>query len=67
MRDDALANGEPVDLNFLRGNGACHFDIEVNYHDDDSTAEWGDVDLCKYEAISLYWDHKKQVTRAVGE
>ena len=67
MGSDALADGESVDINFPHGNGACAFDIKVKYHDDDSTAEWGNVDLCKYEAISLYWDAKKQVTRAVGE
>ena len=67
MGSDALADGESVDINFPHGNGACAFDIKVKYHDDDSTAEWGNVDLCKFEAISLYWDAKRQVTRAVGE
>jgi hypothetical protein len=67
MGDDALADGESKDIRFAHGSGACRFDIKVKYHDDDSTAEWGDVDLCKYETISLYWDKKKQVTRAVGE
>ena len=67
MGDDALADGESIDINFPHGGSACHFDIKVKYHDDDSTAEWGDVDLCKYTAISLFWDAKRQTTRAVGE
>ena len=67
MGSDSLADGETIDINFPHGNGACRFDIKVKYHDDDSTAEWGDVDLCKYNAISLFWDPKRQVTRAVGE
>ncbi len=67
MGHDALADGEAVDITFPHGNGACSFDIKVKYHDDSSTAEWTDVNLCKYEAISLFWDDKKQVTRAVGE
>jgi hypothetical protein len=25
------------------------------------------VDLCQYNTISLFWDAKKQTTRAVGE
>jgi hypothetical protein len=66
MGDDALADADSVDINFPHGNGACKFDIKVKYHDND-TAEWGDVDLCEYTAISLYWDQKKQTTRAVGE
>jgi hypothetical protein len=67
MGDDALADGESKDIRFPHGNGACRFDLKVKYHDDDSTAEWSDVDLCKYSAISLHWDKKNQVTRAIGE
>ena len=67
MGDDALADGEKVDIHFPHGGGACKFDIKVKYHDDSSTAEWGDVDLCQYTAISLFWNNKTQVTRAVGE
>jgi hypothetical protein len=67
MGSDALASGEAVTINFPHGGKACHFDVKVKYHDDDSTAEWGNVDLCQYETISLFWDAKQQVTRAVGE
>jgi hypothetical protein len=67
MGEDALADGADVDISFPHGGQACHFDIKVKYHDDNSTAEWGDVDLCQYEAISLYWDSKDQTTKAVGE
>jgi hypothetical protein len=67
MGRDALADGEEVDVRFPHGGNACHFDIKVKYHDDGSTAEWGDVNLCQYDAISLFWDAKDQVTRAVGE
>jgi hypothetical protein len=67
MGSDALADGESVNITFPHGNGACHFDIKVKYHDDNSTAEWSDINLCDYSGISLFWDAKKQVTRAVGE
>ncbi len=67
MGRDALADGEVVKITFPHGGDACHYDIKVLYHDDDSTAEWSDINLCKYERISLYWDEKKQVTRAVGD
>ena len=67
MGSDSLADGETIDIAFPHGNGACRFDIKVKYHDDSSTAEWGDVDLCRYTGISLYWDPKRQVTRAVGD
>lgn len=67
MGSDALADGEAVKISFPHAGTQCHFDIKVKYHDDDSTAEWGDVNLCDYETISLFWDQKKQVTRAVGD
>jgi len=64
MGRGALADGEYVKITFPHGNGACKFDIKVDYEDGD-TAEWGGVDLCQYESISLFWDGK--TTRAVGE
>jgi hypothetical protein len=67
MGKDALADGEQVKIIFPHGGGICQFDIKVKYHDDGSTARWMDVNLCKYESITLFWDAKNEVTRAVGE
>jgi hypothetical protein len=67
MGKDALADGEVLNVTFPHGGSACHFDIKVKYHDDASTAEWGNIDLCQYETISLFWNDKSQETRAVGE
>jgi len=64
MGKDALADGEKVDITFPHGGGKCKFDIKVKYNDGDD-AEWGDVDLCEYTAITLHWDGKK--TTATGE
>ena len=66
MGTGALADGQKVKIVFPHGNGACSFDIQVKYNDGDK-AEWSNVDLCKYEAISLFWDKKSQETKAVGE
>jgi hypothetical protein len=64
MGKDALADGEKVDITVPHGDGKCKFDIKVKYNDGDS-AEWGDVDLCEYNAITLHWDGKN--TTATGE
>jgi hypothetical protein len=64
MGKDALADGEKVDITFPHGDGKCKFDIKVKYNDGDS-AEWSDVDLCEYNAITLHWDGKN--TTATGE
>ena len=66
MGTGALGDGEGVKISFPHGNGACKFDIKVKYNDGDAS-EWGGVDLCQYESVSLYWDKKAQQTRAVGE
>ena len=66
MGSGALGDGEQVKIVFPHGNGACLFDIKVKY-EDGSDASWAGVDLCKWEAISLFWDKKSQVTKAVGE
>ncbi len=67
LGDRALADSGSVAIRFPRGAQACRFDIKVKYHDDGSTEAWGDVDLCGYNAILLYWDARKQITDAVGE
>ena len=58
MGTGSLGDGERVKIVFPHGSGACHFDIKVKYHDDNSTAEWSDINLCETDAISLYWDAK---------
>ena len=67
MGSGALDDGGNVNIVFPHGGTACRFDIKVKYNIDSTTAQWTDVDLCKYETISLFWDQKSQVTRAVGE
>ena len=64
MGSAAVPSGTSVNITFPHSSSACKFDIRVKYNDGD-TAEWSNIDLCKYEAISLYWDGKQ--TRAVGE
>lgn len=64
MGREAVPDGSTVNVTFAHGGSACRFDIHVKYNDGEQ-AEWVDVDLCKYEKISLYWDGK--TTRAVGE
>ena len=67
MGSGALDDDEKVNIVIPHGSGACRFDLKVKYHDDGSTAEWSDVNLCEYETITLFWDRKNEVTRAVGE
>jgi hypothetical protein len=67
MGTGSLAEDSSVKITFPHGNGACMFDIKVKYNIDNTTAEWSNVNLCETDAISLYWDAKNQVSRAVTE
>jgi len=67
LGNQAMGDGDVATITFPQRNGICVFDLKVKYHDDGSTAEWSKVDLCQYSAITLYWDAKAQVRRAVGE
>ncbi len=64
MGKGSLGDGEWVTITFPHGGSHCHYDIKVKYNDGDE-AQWGDVNLCNYEKISLFWDGKE--TRAEGE
>lgn len=66
MGQGSLDDGNKVDITFKSGTTACAFDLKVVY-DDDDTATWSDVDLCKLSKIHLHWDKKGGVTRATGE
>ena len=63
---DSLEDGTKVEITFKNGATDCAFDLKVVY-DDDDTATWNDVDLCKLSNIHLHWDKKAGVTRATGE
>lgn len=66
MGKDALGDGESVNLSFNAPDSVCKWDMKVKYNDGD-TAEWGGLNLCSIDKVTLYWDRKNQTTRAVTE
>jgi hypothetical protein len=64
MGNNALDDGETVNISFPHGGSACIYDIYVKYHDG-SDAQFDSINLCKFEKVSLFWDGK--VTRFAGE
>ena len=66
MGSDALAAGESVDLEFSAPSNVCSWDMYVKYNDGD-TAQWNSLNLCNINKVTLYWDRKAGVTRAVTE
>ena len=53
-----------VDISFDAPPNVCRWDMKVKYEDGD-TAEWGNLNLCNIETVTLYWDRKNSTTRAV--
>lgn len=64
MGTDALSDDATVKITFDAPANACRWDMRVKYEDGD-TAEWSNLNLCNIETITLYWDRKANVTRAV--
>ena len=64
MGSDALDVDASVNVTFDAPANACRWDLKVKYNDGD-TAEWGNLNLCNIETVTLYWDRKAGTTRAV--
>ncbi len=64
MGQDALSDGEGVNITFPNRTSACSYDIKVAYNDGDE-ATWDSVNLCKVSKVTLYW--RNGATRAVTE
>ena len=64
MGQDALSDGEVVNITFPHRTSSCSFDIKVGYNDGDE-ATWDSVNLCKISKVTLYW--RNGATRAVTE
>jgi hypothetical protein len=66
MGADALEDGHAVDVSFSAPAGVCKWDLKVKYNDGDE-ATWNSLNLCSISKVTLFWDRKKEVTRAVTE
>ncbi len=64
MGRGALEEDSSVDITFNAPADACRWDLRVKYNDGD-TAEWGNLNLCNIDTVTLYWDRKNGTTRAV--
>lgn len=64
MGEGALEEDSSVNITFNAPANACRWDLRVKYNDGD-TAEWGNLNLCNIDTVTLYWDRKNGTTRAV--
>lgn len=66
MGRDALEDDHWVKITIKAPENACRWDLKVKYSDGDE-ATWNDLNLCNISKVSLFWDRKREVTRAVTE
>ncbi len=66
MGKDALEDGHSVKITFTAPASACSWDMKVKYNDGDE-ATWKGLNLCNTNKVTLFWDKKNEVTRAVTE
>lgn len=64
---DVLADGERTDITFSRSVDTCKWDLKVVYEDDNSTAEWGNLNLCDISTVTLKYSRKSGETSAIVE
>ena len=61
---DILEDGDSWDIEFERRENICRWDLKVVYADDDSSAYWRNIDLCKIERITIRYNRKSDTTSA---
>ena len=66
MGSDSLEDGRVVNITFHAPDNACKWDLKVKYNDGDE-ATWDGLNLCNISKVTLFWDKKNEVTRAVTE
>lgn len=64
LGQDTLDDGQSVNVHFSPKAHTCKWDLKVVYADDNSSAVWGNVDLCTIEKITIHYDRKNDVTKA---
>ncbi|HEY2032759.1 MAG TPA: hypothetical protein VGH02_03650 [Rhizomicrobium sp.] len=64
LGQDILEDGQNVDISFHRSDKSCHWDLKVVYKDDNSSAQWGDIDLCTVSEIAIHYNDKSGKTSA---
>lgn len=67
LGDEELLDDEEQMIRFKRAEKSCKWDLKVVYSEDDSSAVWKDVDLCKISKITIKYNQKTDKTSATFE
>jgi hypothetical protein len=64
LGQDTLSDGQAVNIHFNAKTRTCQWDLKVTYSEDDSSAVWHNIDLCKVEKITIKYNRKNDETTA---
>ena len=64
LGDEELEDGDEQHITFKRAGKTCLWDLKVVYSDDDSSAVWHEIDLCKVSQITIKYNRKTDTTSA---
>ena len=64
LGDETLDDGESRTIRFHNSGNTCIWDLKVVYEEDDSTAVWANLDLCKVSKITIRYNRKTDTTSA---
>ena len=67
LGQDVLGDGEQANIKFSRNEDTCHWDLKVVYPEDNSSAEWSNVNLCELTAVTIKYDADSGETSAYGQ
>lgn len=59
-----IPDGETANVKFSRSATGCMWDLKVVYSDDDSSAVWRSIDLCKISRITIRYNRNSDTTSA---
>jgi hypothetical protein len=59
-----IEDGDSAEITFNNNTPGCLWDIKVVYTDDDSSALWRNIDLCRISTITIRYNRNTDVTSA---
>jgi len=64
LGEKVLEDEDEFEIRFQRSTRTCLWDLKVVYDDDDSSAEWDSIDLCKVSEVTIHYNRKARTTSA---
>ncbi|MDO9441390.1 MAG: hypothetical protein Q7T73_10915 [Beijerinckiaceae bacterium] len=64
LGEDELEDGDETLIRFGRREKSCMWDLKVVYSEDDSSAYWKGIDLCKVSTITIRYNRSTDTTSA---